>query len=157
MNMKLADVLKKERGRKKLTVEDVAASLGLPVEAYEELESGTSPLEEWGPKLPQIAITLSTPTARLISETGKAIQLNNGKGHCGQLIRMHRERCDLSREELVKKLDWPVEQLVFIENEESPLETYAPILLRFAEVIEQPIFNLFYPCGVPLDKLNDYP
>jgi len=44
-----------------------------------------------------------------------------------------------------------------IENGESPLEYCGPFLLRFAEVIEQPIFNLFYPCGVPLDKLVDYP
>ena len=25
------------------------------------------------------------------------------------------------------------------------------------EMIEQPVFNLFYPCGLPLDKLDDYP
>jgi hypothetical protein len=29
--------------------------------------------------------------------------------------------------------------------------------LRFAEMIEQPIFNLFYPCGLPLQELQDYP
>lgn len=155
--MKLADVLRKERERKKLTVQDVAARLGMPIDAYEEMESGVSPVEEWGPKLPEIAIKLSTPTARLISETGRSIDANQINGRCGQLIRMHRERCDLSREQLAKQLAWPVEQLVFIENEESALETYAPLLLRFAEVIEQPIFNLFYPCGVSFDKLNDYP
>jgi hypothetical protein len=50
-----------------------------------------------------------------------------------------------------------VHELVQIENGESPLETYGSILLRFAEVIDQPIFNLFYPCGLPFQELEDYP
>jgi len=27
----------------------------------------------------------------------------------------------------------------------------------FAEIIEQPVFNLFYPCGLPFQELDDYP
>jgi len=155
--MKLGDVLRKERGRKKLTVEKVAADLGLSVEQYQELEAGRSPIEEWGPKLARIAINLSTPTSRLISETGKPAQAKQGNGQCGQLIKTHRERQALSQEELAKRLGVPVEEIVSIETGGSPLETYAPLLLRFAEVIHQPIFNLFYPGGLPLDKLEDYP
>ena len=37
------------------------------------------------------------------------------------------------------------------------IEKYGPLLLHFAELIEQPVFNLFYPCGLPLEKLDDYP
>jgi hypothetical protein len=41
-----------------------------------------------------------------------------------------------------------------IEAGQSPIEEYGPLFLRFAEVIEQPVFNLFYPFGLPLDKLS---
>lgn len=155
--MKLGDVLRKERERRKLDAEKIAADLGLPVEAYQELEGGASPVEEWGPKLAQIAIKLSTPTSRLISETGRAAQARREDGQCGKLIREHREKRQLSHEDLASQLALPVEEVVSIENGETPLETYAPVLLRFAEVVDQPIFNLFYPCGLPLDRLEDYP
>lgn len=155
--MKLGDVLRKERERKKLTVADVSAKLGVSQEDYEILEAGSSPIEEWGPKLAMIAIKLSTPTSRFISETGKSTQAAQVEGQCGRLIRMHRENRELSQEEMAMRLDWPTEQIISIEKGESPLERYAPMLLRFAEVIDQPIFNLFYPCGLPFAELNDYP
>jgi len=155
--MKFGDVLRKERERKKLTVDDAASELGLTAGAYTEFEGGTSPIEDWAPKLAEIAIKLSTPTSRLISETGKSAQAGRDNGQCGRLIRTHRERSGLSREDLAERLGWPVEQLASIENGVSPLEQYAPLTLRFAEVIDQPIFNLFYPCGLPFVELNDYP
>jgi cytoskeletal protein RodZ len=43
-DMKLGDVLKKERERKDLAVEQVAANLDLPVSEYKELEEGSSPI-----------------------------------------------------------------------------------------------------------------
>lgn len=155
--MKLGEVLRKERERKKLSVEQVAGDLGLIIEEYGRWESGESPIEEWGPKLAKLAIKLSTPTSRLISETGRAAQAKQQEGQCGKLIKTHRERQKLSHEELATKLEVPVEEIVSIEEGKSPLETYAPSLLRFAEVIDQPVFNLFYPCGLPLEKLQDYP
>lgn len=155
--MKLGDVLKKERERKKLTTQDIAAKLGITEEFYGEYEAGTSPIEEWGPKLAQLAIKLSTPTSRLISETGKSAQAALSNGQCGRLIRSHRERRNLSQEGLVALLHWPVQELAQIENGNSLLETYGPLLLRFAEAIDQPIFNLFYPCGLNYQELEDYP
>lgn len=155
--MKLGDVLRKERERKRLTIDDAAFNLGLSAEAYQELEAGTSPIEEWGPRLAQIAVKLSKPTSRLISETGKSAQAGLVAGQCGNLIGMHREKRQLNREQLASLLDWPTELLASIESGDSPLETYAPLLLRFAELIEQPIFNLFNPCGLPFDQLTDYP
>ena len=155
--MKLGDVLRKERERKRLTVNDAAAKLGLSVGECEELESGASPVEEWGPKIAEIAIKLRTPTSRLISETGKSAQAKQSDGQCGRLIKAHRERRELSLEELAAKLEWPVEQLALIESGDSPLEQYAPLLLRFAEMVDQPIFNFFYPCGLPFTELRDYP
>jgi transcriptional regulator with XRE-family HTH domain len=155
--MQLGDILRKERERKKITAADMAARLGLSLEAYNEFESGASPIEEWGPRLPQIAIKLSIPTSRLISETGKSAQALLTNGQCGRLVTTHREKRRLSQEELAALLGWSIDQLASIEGGDSPLEAYAPLLLRFAETINQPIFNLFYPCGLPFDTLQDYP
>ena len=155
--MKLGDVLRKERERKDFAVEAIAAELSLPVDAYRELEGGSSAMEHWASKLAQIAIKLSTPTSRLISETGKAAEAKRDDGQCGSLIKTHREKRAVAQEELARSLDIPVSELSSIEAGKSPLEDYAPLLLRFAEVIEQPIFNLFYPCGLPLNELEDYP
>ena len=155
--MKLGDVLRKERERKKLAVEEVAAELELPVDDYRELEAGSSPIEEWAPKLAQIAIQLSTPTARLISETGKSAAARRDESQCGRLIKAHREKRALDQEVFAQSVGVAVSELESIEAGKSPLETYAPMLLRFAELIEQPIFNLFYPCGLPLNRLEDYP
>ncbi|HEX7333369.1 MAG TPA: hypothetical protein VF290_17835 [Pyrinomonadaceae bacterium] len=155
--MKVGEVLRKERERKKLDSEKVASYLGVSVDEYQTLEAGVSPVEEWGPKLAQIAIKLSTPTSRLISETGKSAEAKLTSGQCGQLIAKHREHRKLSHEQLASLLSWAPDEVVAIEKGESPLETYAPLLLRFSEVIDQPIFNLFYPCGLPVEKLEDYP
>ena len=155
--MKLGDVLKKERERKKLSIEQAAAELGVSIPEYEGLESGSSPIEEWGPKLAQIAIKVSTPTSRLISETGQSYHASPEEKQCGRLVGARREELRLSREELARRLEWPVAQLAAIEKGESPLENYAPLLLRFSDMIEQPIFNLFYPCGLPLEEISDYP
>ena len=127
------------------------------VDLYESIERGESQVEEWGPRLAQIAIKLSTPTSRLISETGKAKDAALAVGQCGKLIRKHREKRSLSQQQLAEQLQWQVEQLESVENGESLLESLGPLLLRFAETIEQPIFNLFYPCGLPFGELKDYP
>lgn len=155
--MKLGDVLKKERERKKLTVEDVSARLAIPLEEYLEMEAGNSPAEEWGPRLALIAIKLETPTSRLIAETGKSAQAKQTEGQCGRLIRSHRERRGVALKDLAEKLEISTTEMESIEDGKSPLETFAPLLLAFAETIDQPIFNLFYPCGLPLAQLTDYP
>ena len=155
--MKLGDVLRKERERKRLPEEVVAQALSLPVDEYRALEGGESQIEEWGQKLAQIAIKLATPTSRLISETGRAAQAKQVDGQCAKLIKSHRERRQLGQQEFAERVGMSVDEIAAIENGHSPLETYAPLLLRFAEVIDQPIFNLFYPCGLPLEKLEDYP
>jgi transcriptional regulator with XRE-family HTH domain len=155
--MKLGDVLRKERERRQLAVEQVAAHLDLPVNEYRDLEAGSSPIEQWAPRLAEIAVALSVPTSRLISETGKSSAAKTDVNQCGRLITLHRQQRELAQEELARKIDIPVSELNSIEAGQSPLEQYAPLLLRFAEVIGQPIFNLFYPCGLRLDQLEDYP
>ena len=155
--MTLGDVLKKERANKNLSPDEVAEYLGLTLDEYKELEEGNSPVEEWGPKLAKIAIKLSAPTSRLISDTGKLAQANQEQGQCGKLIRLHREKREKTPQDLAELLEVSVAELNAIENGDSPIETYGPILLGFAEFIDQPVFNLFYPCGVPFSQLNDYP
>jgi transcriptional regulator with XRE-family HTH domain len=155
--VKLGDVLKKERERKKLTVEDTATKLGISVDSYRELEAGASPAEQWGPLLARVAIKLETPTSRLLADSGKSADTREGQA--GTLIRKHREKRNKTVDQMAEELEIPKPEYEEIEEGKSGIEQYGPLLLHFAEVIEQPVFNLFYPCGLPLDKLevNDYP
>jgi len=150
--VKLGEVLMKERERKKLSIEDMAGKLAIPVDQYQEIEAGQSPAETWGPLLAKIAIKLETPTSRLLAESGKAADTNPGQA--GTLIQKHRERRSKSPEQMAEMLEIQPEEYRQIEAGESPIEEYGPLFLRFAETIEQPVFNLFYPFGLPLDKLS---
>lgn len=153
--MKLGDVLRKERERKKLSLEDMAGHLGIPEEKYREMEGGDSPAEKWGPTLARIAIKLETPTSRLLAESGRSADTRPGQA--GELIRKHRERRNKTSDQMAEEIEVSKEEYQQIEAGQSPIEEYGPLLLHYAEVIEQPVFNLFYPCGLPLDKLDDYP
>ena len=153
--MKLGDVLRKEREKKGASVDEAATKLQVDSKTYEDMEGGNSDAERWGPLLAEFAIRLETPTSRLISETGRSDDYEeNG---CGKLIRHHRERREKSVEDMAEGLELSQEEYQQVEAGESPLEQQAPRLLRFAELIEQPIFNLFYPCGLPFQELDDYP
>ena len=153
--MTLGDVLKKERTNKKLTIEKVAEELKLSLSDYEQWEAGQTPIEEWGPKLALLAIKLSKPTSRLLAKSGKSKDVAEGK--CGSLIQGHREEKELSLEKMAELVNMSVDEYKQIEVGESPVEKYGWRFLRFAELIEQPVFNLFYPCGLPFQQLNDYP
>lgn len=153
--MKLGDVLRKERLKKQLSVEDVAGRLGIPAAEWETMEAGESPAEQWGPRLAQIAIELETPTSRLLADSGKFADTRQGQA--GELIRKHRERRDKSPAAMAEAVGVSEDEYREIEAGTSELETYGPRLLGFAEAIEQPVFNLFYPCGLPFQELDDYP
>jgi transcriptional regulator with XRE-family HTH domain len=153
--VKQGDVLRKEREKKKLSREQVAEGLGLPLERYEAMEAGESPAETWGPRLALIAIELETPTSRLLAESGRAADCRPGQA--GELIRKHRERRGKTPEQMAAALEISPEDYLAIESGQSPLEEQGPLLLRFADLIEQPVFNLFYPCGLAFATLDDYP
>ena len=153
--MKLGDVLKKEREKKGLAVEEVSSYLGVSTEAYETIESGESDAERWGPILAQIAIELETPTSRLLAESGRSQDCKPGQA--GQLIGGHRERVEKSAEQMAEATGLSAEEYGSVERGESPIETVGPQMLAFAEKIEQPVFNLCYPCGLPFQELDDYP
>ena len=153
--MKLGDVLKKERENKKLSIEEVADKLGISAKEWETMEAGESPAEQWGPHLAQIAIELETPTSRLLAESGRFSDTK--KGQAGGLIQGHRQRREKSEVEMAEALGISEDEYRKIESGDSELEVYGPRFLGFAEAIEQPVFNLFYPCGLPFQELDDYP
>jgi hypothetical protein len=161
--VKLGDVLKKEREKKKLSFENTASQLGLSEDEYREIEAGNSPAEKWGPVLAKIAIKVEKPTSRLLADSGKSADTKLGQA--GPLIKKAREEWPrdprkserLSPENVAEYAEVPVDEYLKIEAGESELEKYGPLFLHFAEIIEQPVFNLFYPCGLPFQQLDDYP
>ncbi len=153
--MKLGDVLKKEREKKGLSTDEVAEKLAISATEYAEIEAGETPAESWGPNLAQMAIELETPTSRLLAESGRFADTKHGQA--GALIKGHRERREKSVGEMAEALKVSDDEYAEIEAGNSPVEKYGPLFLGFAEVIEQPVFNLFYPCGLPFQELDDYP
>lgn len=153
--MKLGDVLKKEREKKGLSVEETATALRVSEEEVRQLEGGASEAEKWGPILAQIAIELETPTSRLLADSGRAEDAR--RSDAGKLIAQHRERREKTVEEMAGALEISAEEYLAIERGETPLGAMGVRLLAFAEAIEQPVFNLFYPCGLPFQELDDYP
>ncbi len=153
--MKLGDVLKKERENKSIPLSEMAGHLGLAEKEYAQIEQGESPAEQWGPILAKIAIKLETPCSRLLADSGRSADIVEGK--CGALVRKHRENRELDKEAVASYAEISAEEYESIEAGKSPLETYGRIFLRFAEEIDQPVFNLFYPCGLPFQELDDYP
>ena len=91
-----------------------------------------------------------------LAPSGRRKSLDTSLGRCGFLIQKNRERKGKTVEELAESLEITRAELLEIESGQSPLEKYGPILLHFAELIEHPVFNLFYPYGLPLDKLERY-
>jgi transcriptional regulator with XRE-family HTH domain len=153
--VKLGDVLKKEREKRGLSAAETASQMKISEQEYEELEGGESPAEEWGPVLAHIAIALETPTSRLLAESGRS--QDTEPGQAGRLIAGHRERRGLSVDEVAEKAELEAETYASVEAGDSPVETYGPRLLAFAETVDIPVFNLFYPCGLPFQELDDYP
>jgi len=153
--VKLGDVVRKERLRRGLSIEEAAAHVGATVAAYEELEGGASAAETWAPILAAIAVELAIPTSRLLAENGRGAATRGGGA--GPLITRHRERRGRSAAEMAQALDLSIDEYKRIEAGQSPIEEVGPLLLKFAELIEQPVFNLIYPCGLPFQSLDDYP
>ena len=159
--MKLGDVLKKEReGRglsrhESIPADTMAQKLGLLADEYADIEAGNSPAEDWGFRLAQIAIQCEIPTSRLLAESGKSADCKPGQA--GTLIQRAREKKGKSTAEIAEAMGISTDEYATVEAGSSPIEKVGPLLLRFAEVIEQPVFNLFYPCGLPYRELEDYP
>ena len=154
--MKQGEVLMKERERKRISVEDMAGKLGVSPDRYLEIEAGNSPAERWGPTIRELAVALNVPTSRMFATSGKSADTRPGQA--GELIRKHRETRQLTPQQVAEKIGVSADDYAAIEAGGSEIEEYGPLFLRFAEVIEQPVFNLFHPFGLPFEKLtlDDY-
>lgn len=154
--MKQGEVLMKERERKKLSAEEMAEKLGVSPEKYRDVEAGNSSAERWGPAIRDLAVTLNVPTSRMFAPSGKSVDTKPGQA--GELIRKHREARQLTPEQVAEKTGLSADDYKGIESGSSEIEEMGPFFLRFAEVIEQPVFNLFHPFGLPFEKLtlDDY-
>lgn len=150
--MKQGEVLMKERERKKLSPEQMAEKMQISPERYLEIEAGNSPAEKWGPFIRELAVALGVPTSRMFATTGKSADTKPGQA--AELIRKHRESKQLTVDALAQKLNVPREEYEAIESGSSEIEEWGPLFLRFAETIEQPVFNLFHPFGLPFEKLS---
>jgi transcriptional regulator with XRE-family HTH domain len=153
--LKLGDVLVKERERKGLTSGEVALTLGISPDEYNSMEEGRSSAEIWGLVLAHMAIKLEIPLSRLLTGSGKATDMRQGEA--AHLIASHRMRRGLSVAELAESSGCSPQELSNVEAGESQLEEMGRRLLRFAELIQQPVFNLLYPCGLPLETIENYP
>ena len=155
--MKQGEVLMKERERKKLSPEDMAEKLDMPVEKYLEIEAGASAAETWGPRIRDLAVALGVPTSRMFATTGK--WTDTRPGQAGELIRKHRETKGMSPEAVAEKLGVPVAEYNEIESGSSAIEEWGPFFMRFAAEVLDPhfpgvVFNLFHPFGLPFEKLS---
>jgi transcriptional regulator with XRE-family HTH domain len=148
-------VLRKERELKGISIGEAALGLHISEQEYKQLEKGHTAAEKWGVVLTRAALKLQMSSARLISENGRTTGVK--KGMCGKLIRRSREMRKASLEDVAASVGVSTAEYEEIERGESALEIFGPQLLYFAELIEQPIYNLLYPCCVPLEKLEDYP
>jgi len=159
--MKIGDVMRKERTAKGLnryhsfTVEGIAERLGVSPEDYAQIEAGDSAVEKWFPLLCRLAVELEIPTSFLLARSGKSQDCRPGQ--VGALIRLRREARGHTVDEMAEVVGLSIKEYVGVEAGESPFETIGPLMLRFAELIEQPVFNIYHPCGVPHDQLDDYP
>jgi transcriptional regulator with XRE-family HTH domain len=152
--VKQGEVLMKERERRKISAEEMARKLGLPVNRYLEIEAGNSPAERWGPAIRDMAVALGVPTSRLFAISGKAADTRPGQA--AGLIRRHREARQLGATEVAAKVGISPEEYAEIESERSEIEEWGPFFLRSAEALENgfPVFNLFHPFGLPFEKLS---
>jgi transcriptional regulator with XRE-family HTH domain len=153
--MKFGDVLRKEREKAKLSASDMASKMRIPQAEYEKMEAGESAAERWAPKLALIAIKLEYPTSRFVSESGKSADAKPGQ--LGTRVRARREERKMTAADLAKAIELSGQEYDDVEEGKSPLEHLAPLFLSFAEAIDQPVFNLFYPCGLAYSRLKDYP
>ena len=74
----------------------------------------------------------------------------------GDVLKKERERKGLSVAVMAERLNLSLAEYEKVEAGISPLEQYGTLVLNFAQVIEQPVSSLYYPCGIPFQELEDY-
>ncbi|MGH9348417.1 MAG: hypothetical protein ACRD26_14250 [Vicinamibacterales bacterium] len=150
--MTLAELLVAERTKCGVGIDALASRLGVSTSDLQELEAGAEPAEAWGALVADLAIALGVPMSRFIAETGKASDYRTG--NCGRLARHWRVTRGLALQQVAVSSGIAQEALNKLESGDSPAERWLPVLLGIAQEIDQPLFNFFYPYGVPLRELD---
>lgn len=76
----------------------------------------------------------------------------------GEVLRKERERKGLKRQDVATRLQMSAADLEAIEAGENPdFERAGHLVLQFNELIEGQVSQIFYPCGLPFQELDDYP
>ena len=153
--MKLGDVIRKERERCGISVVQAAETLKLDVEDYARIENGQSAAEQWGPIIATMAMKLEVPMARLLSVNGRSDGVD--RSSVGHLLAQHRRAAGISSDAFARQLGMDVGEYTGVEEGAVPLDPLARWLLTFSELVDQPVFNLFFPCGLPMERIDDYP
>jgi transcriptional regulator with XRE-family HTH domain len=153
--VKLGDVIRKERERRGITPSYAAECLRLSIDEYEALERGDSSAERWGPLVARCAITFAVPMARLLSPSGRSESVEQSQ--VGTLFQKYRLGSGLSVQATADELGIDASQYEAIEAGVAPVGQMAAWLLAFGEMVDQPVFNFFFPCGLSLERIDDYP
>ncbi|MEM1178170.1 MAG: helix-turn-helix domain-containing protein [Acidobacteriota bacterium] len=76
----------------------------------------------------------------------------------GEVLRKERERKSLSLEDVAERMQISVEALQALEaGANHEFENAGGLLLQFNQLIEGQVSQIFYPCGLPFQELDDYP
>ena len=155
--MTIGEVLRTARTRRAIPAAEMASRVGLTLEEYAPLEADATSLERSAMTLADLAVHLKIPLSRLVSPTGRADGAAQTAGQCGRLVQARRETLGLDLDQLAALVGTTVTALREIESGASAVERDGPTLLRCAEAVEEPVFNLVFPCGLPLSVLETYP
>lgn len=111
------------------------------MESYIQVESGESGIEDWGVLLARVAVVLSTPMSRLIPAAGASVDAT--RHSVGALVCEARKRRNLTEEHLARRLGLSTDAYRRVEGGLTPIEHWSRAAHRYAELVEQPVFNLF--------------
>lgn len=124
------------------TAEEVDRRAGLPAgtcQAYEKRENA----EPWMLAVTRMARLLRVRASELISSTGFSRECVEGR--CGPLLRTIRSARGLTLIGAANASGLTPSTYLEIECGSSTMETHAPVLLRLAEALNVPLYDLLAP------------
>jgi transcriptional regulator with XRE-family HTH domain len=137
-----------------LSAEEFARLAACAPAELEQLERGEHPAERWFPVLCGAAVTLEVPVGLLVSPDGRS---DSSDDAIGSRLLAARSRLGLSVEAMAQSLRLSAVEYASVERGHAPFESCGKLMLRVAEVLDQPLFNLYMPCGVSYRDLDNYP
>ncbi len=75
----------------------------------------------------------------------------------GDVLKKERENKGVSAREMARQLEIELDEYERIEAGASPLEAHAAMVVNFAKAVGKPVNEIYYPCGIPFQELDDYP